>query len=86
MGDLKKFGFRNLSNQNMTHLKQGFGVSVCNIVDELLNIELYRREFQFNSPQIPEDDPSDNEDNEELPEEESPEKIISTKKNSRLAF
>lgn len=51
----------------MAHLKQGFGVSVCNIIDELLNIELYRRNFQFNPPVIPEDDASDAE---ELPEDE----------------
>lgn len=62
---------------------------MCNIIDELLNIELYRRNFQFNQPVIPEDDASDAED---LPEEEtgenqgSPDKVISTKKNSRLVF
>jgi hypothetical protein len=44
-GDLKKFGFRSIQNQNIDHLKLGYGVSVCNIIDELLNIELYRREF-----------------------------------------
>jgi len=67
---LKKFGFRNLQNQNMVHLKQGYGVSVCNIIDELLNIELYRRNFQFNHPIIPGDE---DQDAQELPEEEAPE-------------
>ena len=73
----------------MQHLKQGYGVSVCNIIDELLNIELYRRNFQFNQPVIPEDDPSDEEEQhqEEVGENEgSPDKVISTKKNSRLVF
>jgi hypothetical protein len=29
---------------------------VCHIVDELLNLELYRREFKFAAPIIPEDE------------------------------
>lgn len=31
-------------------LAQGYGEEVCHIIDELLNIELYRREYQFNMP------------------------------------
>ena len=63
----------------MEHLRQGYGVSVCNIIDELLNIELYRREFQFLAPVIPDDDPSDAEDDYETNPEGtygSPDRVI----------
>jgi len=32
------------------HLKQGYGEVICHLIDELLNIELYRREYQFYQP------------------------------------
>jgi hypothetical protein len=35
---------------------------VCHIIDELLNLELYRREFQFLQPVFPPDEEEDQED------------------------
>lgn len=32
---------------------------MCHIIDELLNLELYRREFQFLQPVFPPDDEED---------------------------
>lgn len=29
---------------------------VCHLIDELLNVELFRREYQFGMPQFPPDD------------------------------
>jgi len=37
-------------------LKQGWGENVCAVIDELLNLELYKREFQFKEPQFPPDE------------------------------
>jgi hypothetical protein len=39
----------------------GYGEAVCHIIDELLNIELYRRDYQFQLPVFPadNDDPND---------------------------
>ena len=50
IGDLKKFGYSNAKNLKPEHLKTGWGEHVCAVIDELLNLELYRREFQFNNP------------------------------------
>jgi len=35
---------------------------VCQLIDELVNIELYRREFEFMQPVFPPDDESDSND------------------------
>jgi hypothetical protein len=45
LNDLKKFGANSAKNCKPEHLAQGFGEGVCHIIDELLNIELYRREY-----------------------------------------
>ena len=48
---------------------QGHGDSVCNIIDQLLNIELYRRNFQFCQPIFPPDNEEQdlqNEDSQEM--------------------
>jgi len=37
-------------------LRSGYGEVVCQLIDELVNMELYRREFEFGMPQIPDDD------------------------------
>ena len=50
IGDLKKFGYSNAKNLKPVLLKTGWGEHVCAVIDELLNLELYRREFQFNNP------------------------------------
>lgn len=45
ISDLKKFGYSNAKNIKPEHLKAGWGEHVCAVIDELLNLELYRREF-----------------------------------------
>ena len=55
ISDLKKFGYSNAKNVKPEQIKLGWGEHVCAIIDELLNLELYRREFQFKDPIIPVD-------------------------------
>lgn len=38
------------------HLKNGFGDAVCNIVNDLMNIELMRRDFRFIAPSYDDED------------------------------
>lgn len=57
--DLKKFGLPNVKNIKIETLKPGYGEIACQLIDELVNIELYRREFEFNTPTFPTDDQSD---------------------------
>lgn len=47
LADLKKFGSQAARNIKPETLAQGYGEDICHIIDELLNIELYRREYQF---------------------------------------
>ena len=56
INDLKKFGSQAVRNVKPETLAQGYGEEVCTIIDELLNIELYRREYQFNSPVFPQEE------------------------------
>lgn len=56
VGDLKKFGYSQHKTLKVELLKQGYGDQVCHIIDELLNLELYRREFQFLQPKFPPDE------------------------------
>lgn len=56
ISDLKKFGYSNAKNLKVEQLKMGWGEHVCAIIDELLNLELYKREFQFKQPTFPPDD------------------------------
>lgn len=60
VNDLKKFGLPNVKNIKIENLRPGFGETVCQLIDELVNIELYRREFEFLPPSIPPDETSDN--------------------------
>ena len=55
IGDLKKFGYSNAKNLKPEMLRAGWGDHVCHVIDELLNLELYRREFQFKEPKFPPD-------------------------------
>ena len=67
IGDLKKFGYSNAKNLKPENLKTGWGEHVCAVIDELLNLELYRREFQFNNPafaQEPDEEEGDEIENE----------------------
>ena len=47
VGDLKKFGLPNVKNLKIETLRPGYGEVVCQLVDELVNLELYRRDFEF---------------------------------------
>lgn len=63
VGDLKKFGLPNVKNLKIETLKQGYGEVVCQLIDELVNMELYRREFEFLQPTFPEEDDQEESDN-----------------------
>jgi hypothetical protein len=60
--DLKKFGIQVAKNSRVEHLQSGVGEVVCHLIDELLNVELFRREYQFGMPKIPPDDETLEED------------------------
>ena len=47
VGDLKKFGLPNVKNLKIETLRPGYGEVVCQLIDELVNLELYRRDFEF---------------------------------------
>ena len=55
LNDLKKFGSQAARNVKPETIASGFGEDICCIIDELLNIELYRREYQFHQPVFPEE-------------------------------
>lgn len=38
----------------------GYGETVCQLIDELVNQELYRRDFEFMPPTFPSDDNNEN--------------------------
>lgn len=56
IGDLRKFGIQVARNCQPEHLKSGYGEVVCHLIDELLNVELFRREYQFYQPKFPPED------------------------------
>ena len=66
INDLKKFGLPNVRGLKVENLKHGYGETVCQLIDELVNMELYRREFEFMRPTFPEeeDENSNDESNE----------------------
>jgi hypothetical protein len=53
--DIKNFGLQ-VRGLKIENLRQGYGETVCQLVDELVNIELYRRDFEFIPPEIPDDE------------------------------
>jgi hypothetical protein len=59
ISDLKKFGISVAKNCRTEHLNTGQGEVVCHLIDELLNVELFRREYQFGMPKFPPDDAVD---------------------------
>ena len=61
LGDLKKFGLPNLKNFKVDQLLKGYGEQVCQLIDELVNLALYRRDFEFHRPIIPEDEEEEDE-------------------------
>lgn len=60
--DLNKFGSQVVKGIKVESISKGYGEDVCHLIDELLNIELYRREYQFFEPVIPKDDGENNEE------------------------
>jgi len=50
---MRKFGIQVAKNCKPEHLSGGSGEVVCHLIDELLNVELFRREYQFNVPKFP---------------------------------
>lgn len=54
--DLKNFGINVAKNCRPEHLQVGYGEVVCHLIDELLNVELFRREYQFLQPKFPKED------------------------------
>lgn len=43
--ELKKFGYSGSKTLRPESIKPGYGDEVCRVIDELLNLELYKREF-----------------------------------------
>lgn len=60
LSDLKKFALPNIKNIKPEHLVIGYGETVCQLIDELVNQELYRRDFEFLPPTFPVDDNNEN--------------------------
>ena len=56
LGDLKKFGLPNIKSIKVENIRSGAGEIVCYLVDDLVSLELYRRDFEFMPPSIPEED------------------------------
>lgn len=56
LSDLKKFGLPNVKNFKVEQVAKGYGEQVCQLIDELVNLELYRRDFEFMPPTFPEDE------------------------------
>jgi len=71
IGDCKKFGVKFSSYFEEQELVQGYGESVCYLVDDLLNRELIRRDYKFYEPVIPEDSDVDDDDIEEAKVEDN---------------
>ena len=76
MTDLKKFGYSASKTLKVESIKLGYGDQVCHIIDELLNLELYRREFQFLQPVFPPDDEEEEEDDGQQYDEQSDLELI----------
>ena len=55
INDLRKFGAQVAKNFKPEQLQQGFGEEICHLIDELLNIELYRRDYKFHAPVFPQE-------------------------------
>jgi hypothetical protein len=62
--DLKKFGYSGSKTLRLEQIKPGYGDQVCHIIDELLNLELYRRDFKFLTPVVPPDEEDEGDDEE----------------------
>jgi len=73
LNDIKVFGLKIPEALNQSHLKNGYGESVCFIVNDLLNRELIRKDFKFEKPVIEE---IKEEDYVDIPEEEIDEEAI----------
>lgn len=54
--DLKIFGYSGWRTLKIESLKGGYGDQVCEVITELINLELYRRDFKFFPPVFPKDE------------------------------
>lgn len=50
--DVRAFGVKVPPHITPSHLKSGCGEGVCYVINDLLNIELLRQDFTFNTPKI----------------------------------
>lgn len=55
LADIKKHGIK-VVNMDIDTLSQGYGDLPCQIVNDLLNIELIRRDYKFDDPKHKADD------------------------------
>ena len=67
ISDWKKFGIKSSRYFEKSQLLQGFGEAVWYLINDLLNRELIRRDYKFQSPIIKDD--SDNEESQDFEEE-----------------
>lgn len=90
--DVKSFGVKLPENVNQNSFSQGYGETVCFIINDLLNKELIRRDFKFLTPQVVENGknvygttgPQENEVVEEIDMELEDDKIIKWEKEEFL--
>ena len=60
--DLKSFGYSGWKTLTSESIKSCFGDQVCGVITELINLELYRRNFQFLNPIFPKEEEEEVED------------------------
>ena len=90
--DVKSFGVKLPENVNQNSVSQGYGETVCFIINDLLNKELIRRDFKFLTPQVVENGknvygttgPQENEVVEEIDMELEDDRIIKWEKEEFL--
>lgn len=69
INDLKKLGIPLVKNLKVENMRAGHGEIVCQLIDELVNMELYRRDFEFVPPNLAEEN-HQSEESEEMAEDE----------------
>ena len=62
ISDLKKIGIPLAKNLKIDNLRLGHGEVICQLIDELVNMELYRRDFEFIAPVMPDENESDSDE------------------------
>lgn len=72
LSDLKKFGLPNVKSFKQEQLLKGYGEQVCQLIDELINLELYRRDFEFLQPVFPQEEEEDEAEDLEMSAQTNP--------------